>query len=195
MELPVTYDPIIDPVDHLLVPVDPEAPQRAMRLRQLGLGQGPDPEFDAFARELAEAARDLSGADHTPFAMVNFVTDRQYLGGLYSPPSSDPAGSVELDREIPLDHGYCPHVVVRRKALVLDDVCDYPRFAGNPVVDKLGIRTYVGAPLIDRTGAALGTICIVDSEPRPWGHPGLNLIKERAAELMQRIRRREGLLD
>jgi GAF domain-containing protein len=195
METAVTYEQIYEPNGHLLTPVDHEAPQRAARLRELGLGQGPDREFDAFARELAEAAQILSGADHPPFAMVNFVTDRQYLGGLFNRPSSDPAGAVELGREVPLDHGYCPHVVVRRKALVLDDVCDYPRFAGNPVVDKLGIRTYVGAPLIDRTGAALGTICIIDSEPRPWGHPGLNLIKERAADLMQRIRRREGLLD
>jgi GAF domain-containing protein len=191
MEISVTYDQVYEPSGHLLTPVDHEVPQRAARLRELGLAQGPDPEFDAFARELAEAARELSGADHTPFAMVNFVTDRQYLSGLYTPPP----GTTDFAREIPLDHGYCPHVVVRRKALVLDDVCDYPRFAGNPVVDKLGIRTYVGAPLIDRTGAALGTICIVDSEPRPWGHPGLDLIKEGAAELMQRIRRREGLLD
>jgi GAF domain-containing protein len=193
LELSVTYDQGFEPSGHLLTPIDHDAPQRVARLRELGLGQGPDPELDEFARELAEAGRVLSGSDHTPFAMVNFVTDRQYLGGLYAPPSAD--GGVELGREVPLDHGYCPHVVVRRKALVLDDVCDYPRFAGNPVVDKLGIRTYVGAPLIDRTGAALGTICIIDSEPRPWGHPGLNLIKERAAELMQRIRRREGLLD
>lgn len=185
-------DQVYDPSGHMLTPVDNEAPQRAARLRELGLGQGPDPELDAFARELAEAARELSGSETPPFAMVNFVTDRQYLGGLYIPPSPD---AVELERDIPLDHGYCPHVVVRRKALVLDDVCDYPRFAGNPVVDKLGIRTYVGAPLIDRTGAALGTICLVDSEPRPWGHPGLNLIKEKAADLMQRIRLREGLPD
>jgi GAF domain-containing protein len=192
METSVTQDQVYDPSGHMLRPVDSEAPQRAARLRELGLGQGPDRELDAFARELAEAARELSGAETPPFAMVNFVTDRQYLGGLYVPPGPD---AVDLERELPLDHGYCPHVVVRRKALVLDDVCDYPRFAGNPVVDKLGIRTYVGAPLIDRTGAALGTICIVESEPRPWGHPGLNLIKERAAELMQRIHLREGLLD
>jgi GAF domain-containing protein len=192
MESSVTYDQVYESSGHLLTPVDHDAPQRAARLRELGLGQGPDREFDEFARELAEAARVLSGSDQTPFAMVNFVTDRQYLGGLYNPPSAE---GVELGREVPLDHGYCPHVVVRRKALVLDDVCDYPRFAGNPVVDKLGIRTYVGAPLIDRTGAALGTICIIDSEPRPWGHPGLNLIKDRAADLMQRIRRREGFLD
>ena len=191
----MSYDQVYEPSGHLLTPSDPDAPWRAARLRELGLGQGPDRELDEFARELAMAAQQLSGAETPPFAMVNFVTDRQCLGGLYNPPSNDPAGAVELGREVPLDHGYCPHVVVRRKALVLDDVCDYPRFAGNPVVDKLGIRTYVGAPLIDRTGAALGTICVVDSEPRPWGHPGLDFIKERAAELMQRIRRREGLLD
>lgn len=184
----MTYEPMYEPSGHLLTPVDHEAPKRAIRLRELGLGQGPDAEFDAFARELAEAARALSGTDMPPFAMVNFVTDRQYLAGLYTP------GTAEMGREVPLDHGYCPHVVVRRKALVLDDVCDYPRFAGNPVVDKLGIRTYVGAPLIDHTGTTLGTICVVDSEPRPWGHPGLNLIKERAADLMQRIDRRQGLL-
>lgn len=195
METAVTYDQIYEPSGPLLTPTDHEVPQRVARLRELGLGQVPDRELDAFARELAETARELSGADHAPFAMVNFVTDRQFLGGLYSPPGSNAAGAMLLGREAPLDLGFCPHVVVRRKALVLDDVCDYPRFAGNPIVDRLGIRTYVGAPLIDHTGTALGTICIVDSEPRPWGHPGLNLIKERAAELMQRIRRREGLLD
>jgi GAF domain-containing protein len=190
----VTHDQIYEPSNHLLTPVDPEVPQRTARLRQLGLGQRPDAELDAFVRELAETARQLSGADHAPFAMVNFVTDRQYLGGVYAPPGSGPAGDALLAREAPLDLGFCPHVVVRRKALVLDDVCDYPRFAGNPIVDKLGIRTYVGAPLIDHTGTALGTICLVDSEPRPWGHPGLNLIKERAAELMRRIQLRENPL-
>ncbi len=190
----MTYDPASDPSGHLLVPRDQEAPQRAARLREIGLGLGPDQEFDAFARNLAEAARSLTGARHAPFAFVNFITDKQYLSGLYidSGPSATMAGPVEIGREVPLDHGFCPHVVVRRKALVLDDVCDYPRFAGNPVVDKLAIRTYLGAPLIDRTGTTLGTVCVIDREPRPWGHPGLNLIKEQAAELMQRIQRREG---
>jgi GAF domain-containing protein len=82
--------------------------------------------------------------------------------------------------------------VVRRKALVLDDVCDYPRFAGNPVVDEIGIRSYLGAPLIDRTGTALGTICVVDIEPRPWGRAGLATIKALAADLVARIHQREG---
>jgi len=176
----VTHDPTYEFAGRPLTPEDPQAPERAARLRELGLG-APAPELDAFARDLANAACELVGAEHTPFAMVNFVTDRQYLGGLYAPPGADGGA---LGREVPLDHGYCPHVVVRRKALVLDDVCDYPRFDGNPVVGKLGIRTYIGAPLIDDTGIALGTICVIDNQPRPWGRPGLHLIKDRAEALM-----------
>lgn len=190
-------DQLYEPSGHLLMPADRELPQRERRLREIGLGLGPDQEFDAFARHLAETARSLVGGDEIPFAFVNFVTDRQHISGLYvggqdSGPVSDPGGVIDL-REGPLDFGFCPHVVVRRKALVLDDVCDYPRFAGNPIVDGLGIRTYLGAPLIDRTGTTLGTICVVDREPRPWGHAGLSLIKEKADELMQRIHKREGL--
>lgn len=186
-----------DPAGHLLTPIDAEAPQRVRRLRELGLGTNPDPEFDEFAQNLAQT----TGA---PFAMVNFIDeDRQYFAGLYagppasaapagSPVAADAAATADPGRVMARDHGYCPHVVVRRLPLVLDDVCDYPRFAGNPVVDKIGIRSYLGAPLIDRTGTTLGTICIVDREPRPWGRPGLELIKVRAAELIERIHRREG---
>jgi GAF domain-containing protein len=184
---------IYEPAGHLLTPVDEEAPRRVARLRELGMGDSPDPEFDEFARNLAQA----TGA---PFAMVNFIDEgRQYFAGLFpsgrtqasSELAASSAAAVEPGRVMSRDHGFCPHVVVRRLPLVLDDVCDYPRFAGNPVVDEIGIRSYLGAPLIDRTGTTLGTICVVDREPRPWGRPGLEFIKAKAAELIVRIHDRE----
>jgi GAF domain-containing protein len=177
----------------LFTPVDEEAPRRVVRLRELGLVERPEPEFDEFARALATATK-------APLAMVNFIDEhRQYFAGLYAPSlvqaGPEQAGtSVAADdpaRVMARDHGWCPHVVVRRLPLVLDDVCDYPRFAGNPVVDEVGIRSYLGAPLIDRTGIALGTICIVDREPRPWGRPGLAFIKSKAAELMELVSQRD----
>lgn len=185
---PMSYDP----TSHLLLtPEDNEAPSRVVRLRELGLGDAPVTEFDEFARSLAR----VTGA---PYAMVNFIDEhRQYFAGLYTP--ADDQG-VELGpapvhtqpgRVMARDHGYCPHVIVRRKALVLEDVCDYPRFAGNPVVDEIGIRSYLGAPLIDRTGTTLGTVCVVDQEPRPWGRQGLETIKSMAADLVEQIHRRE----
>ncbi|MEU5000030.1 GAF domain-containing protein [Streptomyces sp. NPDC021622] len=183
-----------DPTAHLLLtPVDKEAPTRVRRLRRLGIGLHPDRAFDAFADRLAEVTA-------APYSMVNFIDEnRQFFAGLHTPDSTGSgseltaaaAGEGAVCRYMARDHGYCPHVVVRRKALVLEDVCDYPRFAGNPVVDEIGIRSYLGAPLIDRTGVALGTVCVVDVEPRPWGRSGLETIKAMAAELIEQIHRRE----
>lgn len=177
--------------DSMFTPADAEAAKRVQRLRELGLGDRPEPEFDEFARRLAESA----GA---PLAMVNFIGDnKQYFAGLHAPSMATPdeTGTVSANdpaRTMRKDQGWCPHVVSRKLPLVLDDVCDYPRFAGNPVVDEVGIRSYIGAPLIDEeTGTAIGTVCIVDLEPRPWGRPGLDFIKEKAAELMQIIRERD----
>jgi GAF domain-containing protein len=178
----------------LLAPPDPELARRVARLRALGLaGQQPDPQFDEFAAKVARITK-------APYAMVNLVGARQYFAGLHTPSraqtttvlhtAQDPL-PAEPSRDMARDHGFCPHVVARRKALVLDDVCDYPRFAGNPVVDTLGIRSYLGAPLLDRTGTVLGTVCAVDIEPRPWGRPGLTTIKTLAAELTELIHRRE----
>lgn len=178
------------PTGHLLLtPVDKEAPSRVRRLRQLGLGERPDAAFDAFADRLAEVTE-------APYSMVNFIDEQQqFFAGLHTPQgpgaqTEDGAGPVGVSRYMARDHGYCPHVVVRCKALVLEDVCDFPRFAGNPVVDEIGIRSYLGAPLIDRTGMVLGTVCVVDTEPHPWGRAGLATIKSLAAELIEQIDRR-----
>lgn len=180
----------------MTAPHDPEIPQRLARLAQLaalGVGDRPDPEFDEFAARLAAAAK-------APYAMVNFVGDEeQYFAGLYGPTSStadaleaaSSASRATPGRTMSREHGYCPHVVVRRKALVLDDVCAYPRFAVNPVVNSIGVRAYMGAPLIDRTGTAIGTICVVNTEESNWGRGGLAMIKSMADEVMELIHRRE----
>ncbi|WP_353945990.1 GAF domain-containing protein [Streptomyces sp. HUAS MG91] len=170
----------------LLTPADKEGPERARQLLRLDLGRRPEADFDLFADRLAE----VTGA---PYAMVNFPDEkRQFFAGLHTPAGGRRGGRpIAASRSLAREHGYCPHVVARRKALVLDDVRDYPRFAGNPVVDEIGIRSYLGAPLLDdRTGLALGTVCVVDTEPRLWGRSGLATIKEMAGELMDIVRER-----
>jgi GAF domain-containing protein len=169
------------------------AGERAARLRQLGLGTMPDAEFDAIAAQLAQA----TGA---PATMVNFIDDKmQNFSGLFMHPSMVVAGtavgpgaaSSDDNRHMSVEEGWCPHVVVRRRAFPLDDVFAYPRFAGDRAVDKLGVRAYLGAPLIDRTGVALGTVCAVDQIVHPWGHEGVQIIKEFASEVVAMIHRRE----
>ncbi|MGW0417804.1 GAF domain-containing protein [Streptomyces sp. NPDC003015] len=185
----MSYDPPRPAGRLLLTPEDKEAPDRTRRLRLLGLGEHPEPVLDAFAERLGEC----TGA---PYAMVNFLGEnRQFFAGLRIPAARPPAAGEEAKPEVgrymARDHGFCPHVVARRKALVLEDVRDYPRFAGNPVVDEFGIRSYLGAPLIDSTGMVLGTVCAADVQPRTWGRSGLDTIKSSAAELVARLERRE----
>lgn len=192
----MSYDPPRTAGRLLLTPEDKDAPARVRRLRRLGLGERAEPAFDAFADRLAEVAA-------VPYSMVNFIDEnRQFFAGLHTPDAGGPgvlpvggsedSAAPQVGRYMTRDYGFCPHVVVRRKALVLEDVCDYPRFAGNPVVDDFGVRSYLGAPLIDHTGIALGTVCVVDVEPRPWGKAGLETIKSLAAELVELLARREG---
>ncbi|MFJ2720585.1 GAF domain-containing protein [Streptomyces sp. NPDC087437] len=191
----MSYDPPHPAGRLLLTPEDKDAPARTERLWRLGLGERPEPALDAFADRLAAFTR-------APYAMVNFLDEEgQFFAGLHRPERDvltvDSVGTGgdgsrrEVGRRLARDHGFCPHVVVRRKALVLEDVSDYPRFAGNPIVDEFGIRSYLGAPLIDSTQMVLGTVCIVDVEPRPWGREGLRTIKAAAAELAPRLERRD----
>jgi GAF domain-containing protein len=178
----------------LLTPQDEDAPARVRRLRALGLalepGERADPALDAFADRLAKVLA-------APYAMVNFVGEqRQFLAGLHTPgglplPAATGADGTGRARLLARDHGFCPHVVVRRRALALEDVRDYPRFAGNPIVDETGVHAYLGAPLPDPSGIALGTVCVADVIPRRWGREGLQTIKGLAAELTERLVGRE----
>ncbi|WP_327726756.1 GAF domain-containing protein [Streptomyces sp. NBC_00487] len=182
----MTYDPPRPVSRLLLTPEDRDAPERVERLRLLGLGEYAEAAFDAFADRLA-------GIAAVPYAMVNFIDEkRQFFAGLHvsAAPTADTT-VLGVDRHLARDHGFCPYVVVRRKGLVLEDVSEYPKFAGNPVVDDHGIRSYLGAPLLDRTGIALGTVCVLDVQPRPWGRAGLETIKSMAAELAAGIEGRE----
>jgi GAF domain len=175
-------------------PSPQDAELRVARQRELGLSNVPDARFDDFARKIVESTGSLA-------AMVNLVGDkRQYFAGLAvnsDTAPGDPTFLGDPGREMDLEHGFCPHVVARRKALVLDDVYAYPRFAGNPVVDELGVRSYLGAPIIDDDGTVLGTVCAVDPSPRSgaehsgWGQRGLEVIKQVADELVAEIRSRQ----
>ncbi|MBC9724972.1 GAF domain-containing protein [Streptomyces sp. TRM68367] len=132
---------------------------RVELIQRLGLPTGPDDLMDQFADHLAETTGMLYG-------FVNLFLGVQTFVGLHNP--SPDSGHLILGRSMSRDHGWCPAVVKRKKALPLPDVHASPRFSGNFVVDAVGIRSYFGAPLIHaETGITLGTVCTIDPEARP----------------------------
>ncbi|WP_030144627.1 GAF domain-containing protein [Glycomyces sp. NRRL B-16210] len=167
-----------------VTPEDPDGSKRAARLAKLGAVAQADPEYDDVARQILT----LTGAT---WAGVNFVGEHQhqFFPGIAGPGTQSVDGAdPEIGREMPGDHGYCVYVVAREKAMALNNVMDYARFAGNPVVDALGIRAYIGAPLVDEEGATIGTVWAIDDKTHQWGTVDVDAMKEVAAKVMGRIR-------
>ncbi|HEY9327155.1 MAG TPA: GAF domain-containing protein [Streptomyces sp.] len=135
-----------------------ELAQRYALLERLGMSTAASQDFDELARDMAEMAGFLYG-------FVNLFLEEQTFVGLHQPPAD--SGYVIVTRTMSRDHGWCPEVVARKKALPLHDVHASPRFSGNHVVDAVGIQSYFGAPLIHESGTVLGTVCVIDPEKRP----------------------------
>ncbi|MBW4662171.1 MAG: PAS domain-containing protein [Drouetiella hepatica Uher 2000/2452] len=69
--------------------------------------------------------------------------------------------------EVPRDKTLCSFAVLTDKPLIVPDARLDDRFTCNPFVQsEPGVRFYAGAPLLSRDGFNLGTLCLLDSQPR-----------------------------
>ncbi len=90
---------------------------------------------------------------------------------------------------IPRENSFGEYVVHNPKeVLVVTDAANDPRFISHPLVkSEPHIRFYAGAPLIDREGFVLGTLCVFDSEPKSIDEKQLKTLKTLANQVMKFI--------
>ncbi|MFD4987395.1 GAF domain-containing protein [Streptomyces sp. NPDC058374] len=159
-----------------------ELAERYELLNRLGVPPVANENFDDLARDMATQAGFLYG-------FVNLFLEEQTFVGLHQPPAD--SGFVIVGRTMSRDHGWCPEVMARKKALPLHDVHASPRFSGNAVVDAVGIRSYFGAPLIHDSGTVLGTVCVIDPEKRPLSEARRlrDIVINASAQVMDHITR------
>jgi GAF domain-containing protein len=74
------------------------------------------------------------------------------------------------ERQTPLSHSFCQHVVESRRPLVVSDAREHPKLRDNVAIRDLGVIAYAGVPLITPTGQVLGTLC-ASITSRGTGHP------------------------
>ena len=115
------------------------------------LDTAPERAFD----DIADLAAQICG---TPIALVSFVDhERQWFK------SHVGLEAHETSREV----SFCAHAVLETDVFVVPETHEDKRFATNPLVTgQPKIRFYAGAPLITPEGQAIGTLCVIDREPR-----------------------------
>ncbi len=115
-----------------------------------------------------------------PIALVSLVDkSRQWFK------SSRGLGNVcETGR----DESFCAHAILQpEQPLVVPDALNDERFFDNPLVTgPTHIRFYAGQPLVTRSGQAIGTLCLIDTEPRE-ADPGLLRILKQMAKTVTAV--------
>jgi diguanylate cyclase len=134
---------------------DPWPAKETLRLSKLEsygiLDTLPDPAYD----DITTLAADIC---QTPTALISFIDgDRQWF-----------KARVGLNvTETPRKVAFCNHTIHQSHVLVVEDAQQDPRFNRNPfVIGEPYIRFYAGAPLITPDGHALGSLCVIDYQPR-----------------------------
>jgi diguanylate cyclase (GGDEF)-like protein len=88
----------------------------------------------------------------------------------------------------PRDMAFCAHAIAGHEPLVVNDALQDERFNTNPlVVGPPHIRFYAGAPLCTERGYNLGTLCVLDLQPRDFDSQQVHRLKGLAALLMNEI--------
>ncbi|WP_433307094.1 GAF domain-containing sensor histidine kinase [Actinoplanes sp. CA-030573] len=115
------------------------------------LDSAPEADFDDIALLAAQLCR-------TPSAAITLVTsDRQW------PKSAIGFEGCDISRE----HSFCAHAMRGTEVMQVPDTLLDPRFRTNPLVTgEPYLRFYAGAPLVTSDGEPLGSLCVLDHEPR-----------------------------
>ena len=130
---------------------------------------GSEPEFDL----VTEMAAELFGART---AMICFADSKRLW--IKSAFGTD-------QNEIARDNSLCDHVLRSRVPLTVCDLLTDPRFQGEVSgTHAADFRFYVGVPLVNDEGVALGTLLVIDTDPRPEPPPAQIHGLERLAQLV-----------
>jgi excisionase family DNA binding protein len=142
------YQPAANPA----YPVPQNERARLHALAGSGLLDSPnEPRFDRVAR----LASMVTGS---PIALISLLTStRQWFKARVGLPV----------QETPREWAFCSHAILQNDMFVVEDAMADARFRDNPLVQaEPHIRFYAGVPLRDKSGHPLGTLCVIDREPR-----------------------------
>lgn len=157
-------------------PVPANEAQRLAALAQSGLM---DSEDDAAFDRLTWLASHATGC---PMALISLLSaQRQWSKSRVGVDSHEMARSL----------AFCSHGLMQDEPFVVEDASTDPRFADNPMVTGAPfIRFYAGYPVRTADGLALGSLCVLDTEPRRLREREMRALRELALLASDEVQRR-----
>jgi GAF domain-containing protein len=155
-------------------------PARLQALEDTGLlGVKEDPALHRLTR-LAAKTLDAS------VSLMSLVQeDRQFFASSWGLPEP-----WATERGTTLLHSFCQHVVVSNQPLLVTDARKHPLVQRNLAIEDLDVIAYVGVPLTDLRDNTLGSMCVIEHEPRQWCAHDVELLHDIAAAVMDRVENR-----
>lgn len=99
-------------------------------------------------------------------------------------------------REAPREDAFCDFTVREGRTVVIPDAREDERWAANPfVAGDPHLRFYAGHPLEARGGERIGTLCLLDTQPRVLDAREQDLLRELAGWVQSEILRQNELDD
>ena len=90
--------------------------------------------------------------------------------------------------QIGRDPGLCASAIISDEVYYLRDALSDARSLANPLVaGSLGLRFYAGAPLRTHDGFNLGTLCVIDRQPRELAPAEAEMLTKLAALVMDQM--------
>ena len=128
------------------------------------------------------AARTLDAS----VALMSLVEeDRQFFASSWGLPEP-----WATQRGTTLLHSFCQHVVVSNQPLLVTDARKHPLVQRNLAIEDLDVIAYIGVPLVDSRENTLGSMCVIEHEPRQWRSHDVELLHDIAAAVMDRVENR-----
>jgi len=155
--------------------------QRLAALRSYDIMDTPaEPRFDRIARMAAQVLE-------TPIALISFLDEsRQWVKASYGLAITD----------VPRQLTFCQHALEGGQVMTVENALCDPRFFDNPMVSGAPyIRFYASAPVRNLQGLTIGTLCVLDRQPRRIGPEQQRLLEDLAAMVIDELETRRTMLD
>lgn len=156
-----------------------------LSIKELGLLDRLD---EASFTHLTELASNILKVPVSLVSIIDKQNDRQFfksIKGLQEP---------WLSRgETPLSHSFCQHVAHDDAPLIVENAPEFDRVKDNLAIPDLGVIAYLGVPIHDPQGRAIGALCAIDSTPKKWTDQDLVTLEKLALCVDDAIRLRSAL--